>query len=123
MLQLVDVGRAFGQRPSRLLEFRQSGYDAETALAFDVAALEFAQRFERMRDATKQVPAPPAGKRHTPTQTVPKHSEDELLRVLGVDPEDEVALATVAGAMADIDWDAVDWDDDEDAPEGDGWTG
>jgi hypothetical protein len=48
--------------------------------------VEFVERWERERDATVEVPAP-SGKRK-PTVPQPKHAPDQLLRWLGIEPED-----------------------------------
>lgn len=48
--------------------------------------MEFVERWERERDATVEVPAP-SGKRK-PTVSQPKHAPDQLMRWLGIDPDD-----------------------------------
>ncbi len=103
-----------------LLRLHEAGYSYRTCLALDLDWLQYVQRFERMRDATKLVPAERRDKRAKPMTSAPKHTEEELLRYLGVDPDDDAARDAVEGALADIDWDAVPWDDDE--PEGEEWN-
>lgn len=88
-------------------------------LRFDIACLEFVERWERERDATVEVPAP--GGKRKPTVPKPKHSPDQLLRWLGIDPEDVAAegvdLDPAIEAMADeilsgrADWLLADDDD------------
>lgn len=63
-----------------------SQYSPSACLAFDLACVEFVERWERERDATVEVPAP-KGKRN-PTVPKPKHSPEQLLRWLGIKPED-----------------------------------
>ena len=64
-----------------------AGYSPLSCLRFDVACVEFVERWERERDATVEVPAPkPSGKHYTVPQ--PKHSPDQLLRWLGLDPDE-----------------------------------
>lgn len=97
-----------------------SGYSPWMCLSFDVACVEFVERWERERDATVEVLAP-RGKRK-PTVPAPKHSPDQLLRWLGIDPDDiareGAALDPTIEAMADdilsgrADWLGVD-DEDE----------
>jgi hypothetical protein len=62
------------------------GFGWLTCLRFDEACLSFVDEWERRRDATKQVPAP-SGKRK-PTIAAPEHSPAQLLRWLGIDPDD-----------------------------------
>jgi hypothetical protein len=81
----------------------EAGFSPRACLDFDLACVEFVERWERERDATVEVPAP-SGKRK-PTVPQPKHSPDQLLRWLGIDP-DEVADAAAyvdpaVEAMAD----------------------
>jgi hypothetical protein len=84
------------------LELPQAGHSPLTCLRFDLACVEFVDRWERERDATVEVPAP-SGKRK-PTVPKPKHSPDQLLRWLGIDPEEiarEDAPDPMVEAMAD----------------------
>ena len=87
-------------------------------MAAEADQIDGVQRYERMRDATQLVPAERPKKKPKPMDTVPKHTEEELLQVLGVDPQDPEAVAAVENALADIDWDAVPWPDEE-SPEDD----
>lgn len=68
------------------MELTASGFSPLTCLRFDLACIEFVDRWERERDATVEVPAP-SGK-HKTTVPKPKHSPEQLLRWLGIDPEE-----------------------------------
>jgi hypothetical protein len=72
-------------------------------LRFDLACLEFVERWERERDATVEVPAP-RGKRN-PTVPKPKHSPEQLLAWLGIDADElserRAAADPFVEAMAD----------------------
>lgn len=105
---------------------RESGYSEDACLAFDRVALTFVQQYRRMRDATKQEPETLAEKQERRRskgrvmKTVPKHTEEELLKKLGVvldenSPEVSQVLSQLDSAM----WEAVDWPqpDEEEAPE------
>ena len=80
-------------RPSDLLSMPADGYSPVACLDFDLGCVGFARRFRRMQEATVLVDAPKTGKHRRAQVSAPKHSESELLRVLGIDLEDRGALA------------------------------
>lgn len=80
-----------------MLQLPQAGFSPSACLSFDLACVEFVERWERERDATVEVPAS-SGKRK-PTVPQPKHSPDQLLRWLGIDPEDVHADESVDPAI------------------------
>lgn len=65
----------------------RAGYDPLTCLDFDFAVLEFGESFEAAREATEQVPAPPASKRRRPMTTKPKYTPEELQEFLSIPVE------------------------------------
>lgn len=113
-MQLVELCR-LPQRPSALLEMEAAGYGAKARLAFDLAVVSFANRFEALRQETVERPAPER-KKSRPTVRVPKFSEAELLAMLGIDggggPEAGGGWSPTLGPLGDEDWDAV-WGEDE----------
>ena len=99
-------------RPSDLLSMPADGYSPVACLDFDLGCVGFARRFRRMQEATVLVDAPKTGKHRRAQVSAPKHSESELLRVLGIDLEE---LADLVGVVSEQDWAAVDWGEDEDS--------
>lgn len=77
------MARLSGQRPSRLLALRRAGASRGLCLAFDEAVLEFGERFDAERQATKEMPAR-RNRRRQPTETAPKWTEEDLRRFLGL---------------------------------------
>jgi len=91
LVELDAVAVRYGQRPSTVLSL------ADPALAWDLdfAVRRFGSWFESQREATKDVPLSAADKKAPPTKRVPKHTEAQLLAMLGIgDGED---AATVVG--------------------------
>jgi hypothetical protein len=69
--------------------------DARTCLSFDVACVEFEERFAQERDATQEIPLSEsdvrARDRSRQTKTVPLHSHARLMHFLGLaDGDDRV---------------------------------
>ena len=115
-MQLMELCR-LPQRPSGLLEMEAAGYGPKARLAFDLAVVGFAGRFEALRQETVERPAPER-KKSRPTVRVPKYTEAELLEFLGIDGGGRRAadggrdewLPTL-GPLGDEDWDGL-WGDD-----------
>lgn len=81
LLQLYRLAK-LPQRPSNLIGLRESGYDAYTALAFDLAVVGFGEEFEAAQQATVDVPAPKERKR--PTVPKAKYDAEDFRRFLGI---------------------------------------
>lgn len=70
----------------------EMGCDEATCLSFDIACLEFDERYRREAEATKEVPAP---KHHGPAMTLkPLHDVTTLRRLLGLSSEDDARVET-----------------------------
>ena len=108
-MQLVELCR-LPQRPSGLLEMEAAGYGPKARLAFDLAVVSFANRFEALRQETVERPAPER-KKSRPTVRVPKFSEAELLAMLGIDGggRQEAGGGWSAGPLTldESDWDGI----------------
>lgn len=63
----------------------EKGFSWSQCLAFDLACLEFVERYEREEEATREVPMTAADKKRRQTKLVPKHTPDALLAMLGID--------------------------------------
>jgi hypothetical protein len=115
------MGARYGQRPSTLLEMREAGYGPDARLSVDEAIFEFSDRWHRMAAAKKEVPDHERPRRARPMKLVPMYDEAFLLRLIDLDPTDELAKEILASVQpAEIDWESDelgDWDDlsDDDA--------
>lgn len=65
-----------------------AGYDARDCLEFDLGCVSYVRRYERMLAEVEYVPAPKPRKGERPKIPKPKHSRDEILRVLGLSPRE-----------------------------------
>lgn len=99
---------------------KQAGYSPGARLAFDLGCVGFARRWQRVRDETvmrdetaeESRERARSSKRHQ--IQVPKYSEAELLRFLGVDPKDERTVEMVRDLteFEAAELDALDWGDE-----------
>ncbi len=103
----MEVAR-LPQRPSDLLNMQRSGHSAWARLSLDLGFAAFDRRFRQLAEETELVDAPKRSKGARPQIPRPKHDRAALLRVLGIDPEDERAAEMVAVSIAASDWDAID---------------
>lgn len=114
LLELIELCE-LPRLPSELLRMAEAGYGPEAQIAFDRYAWGRVARFRRMMEETVEQDAPPR-RRAKAKVRVPRYSEAELLAALDVDLEDEVARDIVQAAIAESEWDAIAWEEeDEDA--------
>jgi hypothetical protein len=110
------VGRAFGVRPSDLLELDAAGYGPTVRLALDDAYLAFVQQFERMKEATTWVPDARQHRKAAPMKEVPVYTRDELLAYLDIHDDGEGYSPVIDSALDALDlslWEQMPgWDDD-----------
>lgn len=93
---------------------RASGVSAEGRLAFDLGCVTYARRFRAYVEETKMVDAPQPSKHRRAQVPAPAHSEEEILAVLGLAPEErERAAGFMAPTLSDADWEALPWDEDD----------
>lgn len=100
---------------------KQDGYSPQSRLDFDLGCVGFARRWQRVRDETvmrdetaeESRERARASKRHQVQDS--KYSEAELLRFLGVNPKDAVAVEMVRDLteFEAAELDALDWGEGE----------
>lgn len=105
--QVMKVCR-LPRRPSKILRLKKEyGLSARARLSFDVACIEFDERFQLELDATVEVPLTDEEKRkpYVPTKTEPANTHDQLMAMLGLaldeDGVDGDVKASVMNRAAD----------------------
>lgn len=88
---------------------RQAGYSEWQCLAFDFGAVSFVNQFERAVAETEMVEAPRQRKAR-PMQAVPKHTPEDLMRMIDIDPDDVKARELLDEVVDPAMWD--EWDDE-----------
>lgn len=90
-----------------------SGYGPETQLALDDGWLAFVEEFERLREETVMVPMEERERHAKPMVPAPKYDRDMILRMLDLEPDEDIPSPLVEEAVHPSHWDAIDWSEGE----------
>jgi hypothetical protein len=102
----------YGKMPDEVIYAAECGWGHDARYAFNDAATQYVEGYERLRDETKWVTArrPPSSK-STYKKEVPANGVNDLFAYLGIDPKDveraQEAKKVMRLSITDEMWDAL----------------
>lgn len=112
----MQLATRYSKLPDEVIYAAEAGWTHEVRFAFNDAVTGYVETFERMQRATKEVTARrPKASRTTYKKQIPEYNEEDLMRYLGINPQDVRAKELLQTAISPDAWakfeDDGDWDD------------